>query len=263
VDVAFKDAVRISSRTAPDHTTGNIFGSCVQLQNLKALGVRDADVARLMHDIDRKVRRNCIQVFPGWVPLFCKLSRIISKAHDQVHRFYCRPVVAGPLLKLNNQTGNILNRSIGRRQQVRRQCLNAAHDDMSVGVDEPRNHGPSIEINKLGGIAIVRHDGICGTNKEDASVFLGNGFHRHGRIVHRVNGTAEPNAIGDLLCQRLRREQTRQKAKPDASGRFHDAPPTFATRYALRRIRVWRPERRYPLDLKAFAIREVVETIPN
>ena len=165
----------------------------------------------LVDDEDGNVLRDGVQLFLGRVAQLLQLRVVVAEADDELRLLDSGGVLLGPVAQRLLQRGDVLDLAVGRGQQVGGQRLQAADDDMAVGVDKARNEGSALQIHELGGRALQLHDFAAAAHGKDLAARHGHRLGAHGLVVHGEDGPSRPDAVGGLgRCRCDQRHAGRQ-----------------------------------------------------
>ena len=109
------------------------------------LAVKGGQMGRLMNQDDRQLGRNGVEFISGRMPLLLELGVVVTKPENKAVLLRERrggdPVAHGLLQRRDG-----IRASIGRRQQIGRDRLQADTVHMPMAVDEARQHGLASQI---------------------------------------------------------------------------------------------------------------------
>ena len=103
----------------------------------------------LVDDEDGNVLRDGVQFFLGRVAQFLELRVVITEADDDFDLLDGGGVLLDPVAQRLLQRGDVLDLAVGRGQEIGGERLQAADDDMPVGVDKAGDEGLALEIHEL------------------------------------------------------------------------------------------------------------------
>ena len=138
----------------------------------------------LVDDDNRHVGRDGVEIVAGGVAQLGELGVVVAEAEDQVARRHRLGVGGGPVAQGLLQRRDVRDLAVWRGEQVGRQRLQAAHEDVAVGVEEARQERTAREIDHLGVRTAVGHHRFRVTDGEDAAVLPGHRLGAHGGVVH-------------------------------------------------------------------------------
>jgi hypothetical protein len=128
--------------------------------------------------------------------LLLQLRIVVAEADDQLDLVHRHRVGGHPLAQRALQAGDVGDLAVGRRQQVGRQRLQAAHEDVTVTVDETGQERASLEIDDVGIPAPMAHNRVLAADCDDESVFDRDRLGAHRGVIHGQDLAAGPDAVG-------------------------------------------------------------------